>query len=102
MPERIYNSSHAPALLLEAICIGETYQGPIHLLISDVIMPGMGGRKVADAILCQRLDIKVLYLSGYTDDSVVRHGILQEERAFLQKPFTPNSLAKKVREVLAE
>ena len=71
----------------------EAYAGPIHLLVSDVIMPEMGGRKVADAILALRPEIKVLYVSGYTDDAVVRHGILFERVAFLQKPFTPHSLA---------
>lgn len=84
----------------EAIQICERHDGPIQLLISDVIMPEMGGRRVADTILEMRPDIKVLFLSGYTDDAVVRHGILYDEVAFLQKPFTPHALARKVREVL--
>ena len=84
----------------EAVAISEQYQGPIHLLLSDVIMPEMGGRRVADTIVAMRPDIKVLFLSGYTDDAVVRHGILYDEVAFLQKPFTPHTLARKVREVL--
>jgi signal transduction histidine kinase/CheY-like chemotaxis protein len=84
----------------EAIQVCERHAGPIHLLISDVIMPEMGGRRVADAILELRPTIKVLFLSGYTDDAVVRHGILYDEVAFLQKPFTPHALARKVCEVL--
>lgn len=85
----------------EAIRLCETYQGPIHLLLSDVVMPEMGGRQVADAILSLRPNIKVLFVSGYTDDAIVRHGILHEQVAFLQKPFTPNALARKVRDVLS-
>ena len=72
----------------------------IHLLLSDVIMPEIGGREVAAAVTAVRPGIKVLFLSGYTDDAIVRHGILQEQVAFLQKPFTPTSLARKIRAVM--
>lgn len=85
----------------EALRLCETHQGPIHLLLSDVVMPELGGRQVADAVTAKRPEIKVMYLSGYTDDAVVRHGILHEQVAFLQKPFTPNALARKIREVLS-
>jgi CheY-like chemotaxis protein len=85
----------------EAITICKTYPGTIDLLISDVIMPEMGGAEVARAAQAIRRDLKVLYVSGYTDDTITRQGILEEESAFLQKPFTPTSLARKVREVLA-
>jgi two-component system, cell cycle sensor histidine kinase and response regulator CckA len=72
----------------------------IHLLVTDVIMPEMSGRQLADRLQQQRPGLKVLYVSGYTDDAIVRHGMLEPGIAFLQKPFTPHTLARKVREVL--
>jgi len=63
-------------------------------------MPVLSGRPLAEQLARVRPDMKVLYASGYTDDSVVRHGILEAGTAYLQKPFTPDSLARKVREVL--
>ena len=64
-------------------------------------MPGMSGRVVAETLLGQRAGLKVLYLSGYIDDAVARHGVPEQGAAFLQKPFTPEALASKVREVLS-
>jgi two-component system cell cycle sensor histidine kinase/response regulator CckA len=84
----------------EAIRICQEYKPIIHLLVSDVVMPEMGGRHLAERLATMIPRLKVLYLSGYTDDAIVRHGTLQEGTAFLQKPFTPKALANKVREVL--
>jgi len=85
----------------EAVEISEAYPDRIDILISDVVMPEMGGRQAAELIQAHRPALRVLYLSGYTDDAVVRHGILHEEVAFLQKPFTRIALGQKVREVIS-
>jgi PAS domain S-box-containing protein len=84
----------------EALRLVETHSGPIHLLISDVVMPGMGGRQLAERIVVLRPKIKVLFISGYTDDAVMRHGIHAAETNFLQKTFTSETLNEKVRQVL--
>ena len=83
-----------------ALQLAAAYAEPIHLLLTDVVMPEMNGRDLADRIQAARPATRVLFMSGYTDDAVVRHGILQDGIAYLQKPFTPGSLATKVREVL--
>jgi len=84
----------------EAARVCEVYPEPIHLLLTDVVMPHTSGVELAKRAQLRRPTLKVLYMSGYTDDSVVRHGILESEMAFLQKPFTPETLTRKLREVL--
>ncbi len=84
----------------QALEIAERHRGPLHLLITDVVMPGMSGRELAERLRARRPEIRVLYMSGYTDDAVVLHGVLEEEMAFLQKPFTTEALARSVRNVL--
>ncbi|HEY6552750.1 MAG TPA: ATP-binding protein [Vicinamibacteria bacterium] len=78
----------------------ESHAGPIDLLVTDVVMPGMSGRDLALRLQTSHPAMKVLYMSGYTDDAVVLHGVLEEKAAFLQKPFTTERLARKVRAVL--
>ncbi len=84
----------------EAFRVCAEHKGPIHLLMSDVVMPDMSGYELAQRMTSAHPDMKVLYLSGYTDDTVVRHGVLDRSMAFLQKPFTTHGLLRKVREVL--
>jgi PAS domain S-box-containing protein len=84
----------------EAFAIGAKWKNPIHLLLTDVIMPGMSGCQLVDQFSTVYQDIKVLYMSGYTDSAIVHHGVLEEGSNYLQKPFTPNTLACKVRQVL--
>ena len=78
----------------------QSAHGTIDLMITDVVMPGISGRELADTLKPELPDMKVLYMSGYTDDSVLRNGVNHERVAFLQKPFAPFDLLKKVREVL--
>ena len=69
-------------------------------MVTDVVMPEMGGRQVVEHIRAADPRVRVLFMSGYTDDAIVRHGVLESDMEFLQKPITPESLARKVREVL--
>jgi two-component system cell cycle sensor histidine kinase/response regulator CckA len=86
----------------EAIATCEQHAGPIHLLLTDVIMPGMSGCELADRLARLYPEAKVLYMSGHTDDTIASHGILDPGVAFLQKPFAPSALARRVREVLGD
>jgi hypothetical protein len=84
----------------QALAEARRHPGPIHLLVADVVMPGASGRELARQLAQSRPDTRVLYVSGYTDDAIVHHGMLEPGLAFLQKPFTPDALARKVRQVL--
>jgi PAS domain S-box-containing protein len=83
-----------------ALDIAERHSGPIHLLLTDVIMPGMSGRDLALRLAPLRPETRVIYMSGYTDDAITRHGVLEPGLSYVQKPFTPDMIARKVREVL--
>jgi DNA-binding NtrC family response regulator len=85
---------------IEALMTGAKHQGPIHLLLTDVVMPQMSGPEVAEKIQIVRPGIKVLYMSGYPDHPLFEQGGISRDASFLPKPFTPNVLAKKVRDVL--
>jgi two-component system, cell cycle sensor histidine kinase and response regulator CckA len=84
----------------EGLQVSSEFEGRIDLMITDVVMPGMSGRELAEQIAVLRPESRVLYMSGYTDDAIVRHGILDEHVSFIQKPFSANLLMMKAREVL--
>jgi CheY-like chemotaxis protein len=84
----------------DALALAQHYHGVIHLLMTDVVMPGMGGHALAQQLQTHRGELQVLFVSGYMQDAVARHGVVESKSAFLQKPFTPIALARKVREVL--
>jgi two-component system cell cycle sensor histidine kinase/response regulator CckA len=84
----------------DALTVAGGYSHPIHLLVTDVVMPEMGAGELVDQLLSKRPDLKVLYISGYTNNEVMRRGVTREGAAFIQKPFTGDELMRKVREVL--
>ena len=84
----------------EALLTCERHPGPIHLMVTDVVMPQMSGRELADRLTPLRPEMKIIYMSGYTEDALVQHGVADFSVAFLQKPFKPIELARQVRAVL--
>jgi two-component system, cell cycle sensor histidine kinase and response regulator CckA len=84
----------------EALRISALHTGPIELLLTDVVMPELSGRELAERLAARHPTMPVVFMSGYTDIAVVRHGVLEPGTIFLQKPFTPDALARKVRQVL--
>ena len=85
---------------MEALRMIEEFAGEIHLVLTDVLMPGMSGRELISQLKAAKPAIKALFISGYTDEAIVHHGVLDSNVAFLQKPFTVDGLARKVREVI--
>jgi CheY-like chemotaxis protein len=84
----------------DAMYVAQNYGSPIQLLLTDIVMPGMGGQELAQNFVAKYPSSKVLYMSGYTDDTIVRHGIEEGATALLTKPFTMETIAQKLREVL--
>jgi two-component system cell cycle sensor histidine kinase/response regulator CckA len=83
-----------------ALRLAAKHHGPIHLLLTDVVMPGLSGRQLAEQLAQLRPDMKLLYASGYADHAIVHHGILEPGIAYLEKPFTPETLGRRVRQLL--
>jgi len=84
----------------EALLTCERHPGPIHLMVTDVVMPQMSGRELADRLTPLRPEMRVLYMSGYAEDALVQHGVEDLAAAFLQKPFRPIELVRRVHAVL--
>jgi PAS domain S-box-containing protein len=85
-----------------AVDVAERYENPIDLVVTDVVMPGMGGKALCEKLKHSRPEVKVLYVSGYTENAIAYQGVLEPGVAFLEKPFTPESLGRKIRQVLDE
>jgi PAS domain S-box-containing protein len=88
------------AMPRDALLVAQRHVGRIDLLLTDVVMPQMSGRALAEAVVSERPEMKVLFMSGYTDDAIIRHGVLEPGISFIEKPFAPRALAAKIREVL--
>lgn len=85
----------------EALRWADEHPGAIHLLVTDVVMPGMSGRELAMVLREQVPALRVVFMSGYHDDEVLRHGLLRDDECFLQKPFGPDELMAAIRELLS-
>ncbi len=85
----------------EALRLSKQYPGSIHLLLTDVVLPRMSGSRLAESLSATRPDIRVLYMSGFAENAIIHHGVLQPGTDFIQKPFTPHALAVKLREIFA-
>jgi two-component system, cell cycle sensor histidine kinase and response regulator CckA len=94
-----YTVLEAPTAVA-ALALARDHAGPMHLLLADVVLPGASGRTLADELRGRRADLKVLFMSGYTEDAIVHRGVLPPHAAFIHKPFSADRLAEKVREVL--
>jgi two-component system cell cycle sensor histidine kinase/response regulator CckA len=86
----------------QALKVAAAHPGPIHMLITDVVMPHLSGPELATKLSAERPKLRILFISGYTDDTVFRHGVLEGGVAFLQKPFNLKALSQKIREVLSD
>ncbi len=86
----------------QALAIEASHPGTIHAVVTDVVLPGIGGRQLVERLAVRRNRLATLFISGYTDDAIVHHGVLDAGTPFLQKPFTPDALVRKLREVLAQ
>ena len=84
----------------DALVVSREHAGSIHLMLTDVVMPGMSGQELAEEVKSQRPTMKVLFMSGYTENAIIHHGVLDPDIAFIQKPFKYDTLARKVREML--
>src|SRR5262249_29883268 len=93
---KVLEAANGPA----ALALSDTHGGPVHLLITDLVMPGLSGRMLTEALAPARPAMKGLYMSGYTEDLIVHQGVDSATAHFLPKPFSPPALTKKVREVL--
>ena len=93
---RVIEASNGPG----ALRISREHAGPIHLMVTDVIMPRMSGRELAFQLAPERPDMRVLYISGHTEDAIIHHGVLEKDITFLQKPFTQEALVSRVRRLL--
>src|SRR5215813_14275901 len=97
---RDWSSDVCSSDLADALVMARSHRGPLHMLVTDVVMPGMNGRTLADRLLEDAPKLKCLFMSGYTDDVISTGGMLDQNVHFLQKPFSPRALADKVRQVL--